>query len=563
MSCVSSSSIVVFINGAASSFFSLDRVLRQGFPLSPLFILLAADGIILWIHEAKRQGTLKGIEVAQNFWVTHLLFVDDIILFNNGSLEDCRTLKRILDLFLKSTGLCINERKSTLTCTGLSRELVRRVESVLNFEVKSLEDSFKYMGFFLKPDNYMIKYWNWILAKLESKLKHWSYKCLSRAGRLVLIKSALMEIPIYWASLTWVPKGILNSIDKLCSKFLWARSKFERVTLWIAWDKIARPKEWGDWIRLPQKSSKNSSVVWKAVVASVNIIEKGLAWSVGDETQIRLGRDPWIGCSERFSLSHGLVLALKDRGLYTLNQVADPRASTIWSQGWFQGRDLNLNDEWLEEWDWYKRDLLNSLVRLSDPPDELKWVFAQNGFYSPKSGYKWMMSQKGWENLTWWAKLLWKLKGPAKSKLFFWCVLFQKVPTWDFLQRRGRIGPGWCPLCKDIVESVQHLFLFCPFNSSLWAEMLRLINIPFRWEGQGLLDACQRWWNESSNDRDRTIPLLITWGTWLTRNQVIFKDCVFPIGRLATEGAVIYESIPFLKLYLLPELFVKNPSDIL
>lgn len=74
--------------------------------------------------------------------------------------------------------------------------------------------------------------------------------------------------------------------------------------------------------------------------------------------------------------------------------------------------------------------------------------------------------------------------------------------------------------------------------------MLRLINVPYRWEGQGLLDAWQKWWNESSNERERTIPLLITWGTWLARNQVIFKDSVFPIGRLAAEGASIYESIP-------------------
>eukprot|EP00253_Pinus_taeda_P011149 PITA_11149 len=412
------------------------------------------DGISRLIQEAKRQCSLKGIEVAQNFWVTHLLFVDDIILFSNGSLEDCRTLKRILDLFLKSTGLCINERKSTITCSGLAREEVHRVALVLNFEVKSLEDSFKYLGFYLKLENYRIKDWHWILANLELKLKHWSHKCLSRVGRLVLIKSVMMAIPVYWASLTWVPKGILNSIEKLCISFLWAGSKSERVTPWIAWEKIARPKEWGGW-----------------------------------GPQIRLGRDPWIGCSEGFTLSQGLVKALKERGLYTLNQVADPHASTIWNQGWLQGRDLNLIDDKLEEWDRYTRDLLNSLVRLSDSPDELKWVFAQNGLYSPKVGYNWMMSQKGWENPDWWEKSLWKLKGPAKSKFFFWCVLLQKVSMWDFLQRRGRIGPGRCPLCKDNAKTVQHLFLFCPFNSSLWAEMLSMINIPYRWEGQGLLNA--------------------------------------------------------------------------
>ncbi len=63
----------------------------------------------------------------------------------------------------------------------------------------------------------------------------------------MLIKYVLMTVPIYWASLTWVPKGILSSIDKLCSRFLWAGSKSEKVTPWIAWDKVAHPKEWGGW----------------------------------------------------------------------------------------------------------------------------------------------------------------------------------------------------------------------------------------------------------------------------------------------------------------------------
>jgi len=83
-----------------------------------------------------------------------------------------------------------------------------------------------------------------------------------------------------------------------------------------------------------------------------------------------------------------------------------------------QGIDLQLDEEWLEEWDSYKKDLLNSSVRLSDAPDELRWVFAQNGLYSPKMGYKWMMTQKGWENPVWWAKPLWKLKGLAKTRIF-------------------------------------------------------------------------------------------------------------------------------------------------
>ena len=89
MGCVTSSSIIVLINGASSDFFNPQRSLRQGCPLSPLIFLLATEGISLMIHEAKRQGELKGIEVVVNLWVTHLLFVDDILLFSSGSIEDC------------------------------------------------------------------------------------------------------------------------------------------------------------------------------------------------------------------------------------------------------------------------------------------------------------------------------------------------------------------------------------------------------------------------------------------------------------------------------------------
>ena len=138
MGCVSSTSIVVLINGAASDFFNPQRGLCQGCPLSPLLFLLVAEGINLIIKEAKRQGELKGIEVGLNLWVTHLLFVDDILLFFDGSRDDFHCLKRILDLFLKATGLVINENKSSITTAGLSISEVNRAKELLSFEANSL-----------------------------------------------------------------------------------------------------------------------------------------------------------------------------------------------------------------------------------------------------------------------------------------------------------------------------------------------------------------------------------------------------------------------------------------
>ena len=76
--------------------------------------------------------------------------MDDILLFSNGIIEDCSALKKTLGLFLKATSLCINAQKSTLTVVGLTREEVVRVEGYLQFEIKLLQDKFKYLGFLLK-----------------------------------------------------------------------------------------------------------------------------------------------------------------------------------------------------------------------------------------------------------------------------------------------------------------------------------------------------------------------------------------------------------------------------
>lgn len=197
MGCVSWTSIGVLINGAASDFFNPKRGLHQGCPLSPMLFLLAAKGLSLVIKAAKRQGDLKGIEVGLNLWVTHLLFIDDILLFCDGSQNDYCCIRRILEIFLKATGLVINDQKPSITTAGLSLFEVNRAKELLSFEAKSLHDLFKYLGFFLKPDSYKVQDWSWILANIEDKMKHWSFKWLSSAGRFVLIKSMVFSIHVY------------------------------------------------------------------------------------------------------------------------------------------------------------------------------------------------------------------------------------------------------------------------------------------------------------------------------------------------------------------------------
>jgi len=106
MSCISIVSFAVLINGATSSFFLVERGLRQGCPLSPLLFLLMVEGLSGAIGEAKSRGDFKGISISSTLRpITHFLFVDDILVFCSGRRGDGEKLSTILDLFGRATGM--------------------------------------------------------------------------------------------------------------------------------------------------------------------------------------------------------------------------------------------------------------------------------------------------------------------------------------------------------------------------------------------------------------------------------------------------------------------------
>jgi hypothetical protein len=51
-----------------------------------------------------------------------------------------------------------------------------------------------YLGYAIKPNNYGIKDWSWLVAKVERKVNLWCNHWISRGGRLVLIKTVLEAI---------------------------------------------------------------------------------------------------------------------------------------------------------------------------------------------------------------------------------------------------------------------------------------------------------------------------------------------------------------------------------
>jgi hypothetical protein len=153
MACLSSVSFSILLNGSATNFFLAERGLRQGCPLSPLLFLLVAEGLSRFISGEKLGGRFTGIKITNGLTITHLLFVDDILIFCDGSTRDADTLSEGLTLFNIATGMRINAQKSSILFSQTTEERTRYYLDLLPFQTHNLEEGLKYLGFHVKPND--------------------------------------------------------------------------------------------------------------------------------------------------------------------------------------------------------------------------------------------------------------------------------------------------------------------------------------------------------------------------------------------------------------------------
>ena len=85
MDCVSTVNYEVLVNGSPTCLFNASRGIRQGCPLSPLIFLLVIEGLSILIQKSKRLGISQGISLSPVLAITHLIFVDDSILFDKST----------------------------------------------------------------------------------------------------------------------------------------------------------------------------------------------------------------------------------------------------------------------------------------------------------------------------------------------------------------------------------------------------------------------------------------------------------------------------------------------
>ena len=148
------------------------------------------------------------------------MYADDAAIFVKPDRNDLNNLALLLPSFGEVTGLRTNLLKTSVTPISYNEI---DLEAILSgFPVLRSNLPFKYLGLPLMVRRLRKIDFQPLVEKATSKILGWQGRHLTQAGRVCLTKSVLSSQPVYLLTILKAPIEILEEIDKLRKKFLWA-----------------------------------------------------------------------------------------------------------------------------------------------------------------------------------------------------------------------------------------------------------------------------------------------------------------------------------------------------
>ena len=131
MGCATTINFEILVNGTPTCFFTATRGIRQGYPLSPLLFILVIEAISLLIKDAKAKGKIRGINISDTLYLTHLLFVDDVTLFGMGTVMEWMDFDVLLENFCSTSGMSISMNKSGFLFNEMDMGILQNIQRFL------------------------------------------------------------------------------------------------------------------------------------------------------------------------------------------------------------------------------------------------------------------------------------------------------------------------------------------------------------------------------------------------------------------------------------------------
>ena len=181
--CVSTPLFSVRINGKFYGNITPSRGLRH--PLSLYLFLLCAEGFSSLLAKAEAKNRLHGVSICRRApRISHLLFVDNSLLFCRATQKEVQAIVDILQLYATASGQLINFEKSSIYFSSNTDGGQRNwIKTRLN--VKEVDQFETYLGLLTLIGRSKYQAFAVLKVKVWKKLQRWKGIMLSRVGKEV------------------------------------------------------------------------------------------------------------------------------------------------------------------------------------------------------------------------------------------------------------------------------------------------------------------------------------------------------------------------------------------
>ena len=88
-------------------------------------------------------------------------------MFGRGTIEEWINFKCIIDLFTATLGMVISVEKSYFLTNNVSNVIIEQVKEIFPYKIEEIEKGFKYLVNRLKPIDYRVDDWCWLVNKFD------------------------------------------------------------------------------------------------------------------------------------------------------------------------------------------------------------------------------------------------------------------------------------------------------------------------------------------------------------------------------------------------------------
>ncbi|XP_020685967.1 uncharacterized protein LOC110102125 [Dendrobium catenatum] len=474
--CISNVNFSVVIDGALEGFFPSSAGLRQGCPLSPYLFCLVMDS---FSNLLDARG-FKGFST-ENFNLSHLLYADDVLIFGEASLENCRLLSSILKDFGNASGLHVNYDK----CSVMFSKNQRNQDILCDaLSIHNICSKISYLGIPISFNRLKVADFLPLMDSLHKKFTGWKANLLSLAGRLQYLKFTIQDTIAYWIRGSILPKTVFKFFEKTCSRFLFFGdiTSINKLHM-VSWENVCKPKEKGG-LGIPSLHAIQFAFNCSVIHRMYNCISPLSVWLTSQYTS------PWRPPNHKASKFWISVCHTASSVKPYFKFVITPNApiSLFWDH-WCYNNTLQdfvgnipmeffsipLQRHYIANSAWnfaaavpqqIRDKICNLPISSTASPCLILKDCVNVKFKDFIEEFYCSLPSFSWHNF------VWHRKNVLKHSVFVWLALVGGLKTQDALRIRNINVPVMCSFCSVAPETVNHIFFECNFTFYILNSLL-------------------------------------------------------------------------------------------